>query len=107
MKKIDITEEQAEKIEFAISDVLNGDAKSNEVVALLKKAKVPKDTVKAFFGRIDGIFSDIQALKGGNIERMFVDDVAEELRRLEQLLDKTFKVARTRTKKAYIWSVWS
>lgn len=119
-KRIDITQDQAEELESIISEYLDepgpisafedefSSMRGDDVKDMLKQLKVPKVVVKTIVARLENIGGDISNLQhNGDINRDVIDDLSQELKAFDEFLGKLFNVKRARTKKPYIWQVWT
>jgi hypothetical protein len=108
VKKITITVDQAEDLERDMGDYVNPSGGRSDVKFELKKLGVPKDIAGIIIGRLDSIGSDLSSLQDGELERMMIDGVSEDLKHLDEYLSKVFVVTgtRSRSKRGYVWEVW-
>lgn len=106
MKKIVITVEQAEELEQDMGDYVSPHGGRADVKALLKKIGVPKPVASNIIARLESVASDISTMQDGEVERMYIDGISEDLKRLDVYLGKVFNVTGMRGKKSYIWEVW-
>jgi hypothetical protein len=112
IKKITITVDQAEDLEEAMGSYLSAEepyeaAPFGEAIQILRQAKVPKALIKRLKEICDSLAQDIEIIRGGDIQRYVICDVAEGVKHLDDFLAKVFKVTGTRGNKPYMWEVWN
>lgn len=107
VKKTTITVDQAEELEQVLGEYVTPRGGRADVKGLLKKIGVPKPVISNIIGRLESVASDISSMQDGELERMFIDGLSEDLASLDTYLSKVFVVTGTRSRKrVYTWQVW-
>jgi len=109
--KVYIVQDTAEELESLIGDYLHdwGPGRKvphRDIQDLLHSVGCPTEVLNTIISRLRNLAEDINALKNGDVVRMYIDGVSEELKSLEEYLARKFEVVGTRRNRKYVWEVW-